>query len=340
MSTLPAFYVGPVPVYGRVILSPMDGYSDLPFRRICRDLGSAMSYTEFVNVDELHGKHGGAKRARKKLQFDPSEHPQMVFQVYGHVVERIVEKAQQIVEQYQPDILDINMGCYVKKISERGAGSGMLRFPNRIADLLSRLSATLPVPVTAKIRLGWDDDSRNYRQIARILEDNGASLIAVHGRTRAQGYTGRADWDAIAEVKQAVRIPVIGNGDVCTPADIARMRAHTSVDAVMIGRAAIGNPWIFSGLQRADVPFAEIVRVVRQHLALSLAFYGPELGLILFRKHVAGYVQGAPGEAFIRRRLLTCTSVDDFIATITAHEQAMGRLPMSASLPELALEGC
>lgn len=340
MSALPAFHVGSVPVYGRVILSPMDGYSDLPFRRICRDLGSAMSYTEFVNVDELHGKHGGAKRARKKLQFDPAEHPQMVFQVYGHVVDRIVEKAQHIVAQYQPDILDINMGCYVKQISERGAGSGMLRFPDRIADLFNRLSTTLPVPVTAKIRLGWDDDSRNYRQIARILEDNGAALVAVHGRTRAQGYTGLADWDAIAEVKQAVRIPVIGNGDVRTPDDIARMRAYTGVDAVMIGRAAIGNPWIFSGLMRTDVPFAEIVRVVRQHLALSLAFYGPELGLILFRKHVAGYLQGAPGEAFIRRRLLTCTSVDDFIAAITEHEQTMGRLPMSAPLLELTLEGC
>src|SRR5438874_2261354 len=176
------FYVREIPVYGDLILSPMDGFSDLPFRLICRELGSAMSYTEFVNVDELQG-----------------------------------------------------------------------RKPNRIA-------------------------------VAKTLEDNGASLIAVHGRTKAQAYKGNADWDAIAEVKQAVRVPVIGNGDVRTVADIARIKAHTHCDGVMIGRGAIGNPWLFARKDREQVTIAEKVALMRRHFQLTLDFYGESLGLILFRK--------------------------------------------------------
>ena len=231
MSTTPAFHIRNIPVYGRVILSPMDGYSDLPFRRICRELGSAMSYTEFVNVDELRSRKPTVK-AWQKLRFDPSERP-MTFQIYGHDENRLVETALRL-EDYGPDIIDINMGCYVKDIAERGAGSGMLRQPDKIARVFSRLSQSLSIPVTGKIRLGWDEASRNHKEVAKIVEDNGASLIAVHGRTKSQAYKGEANWEAIAEVKQTVKIPVIGNGDVRTVADIARLRAHTGCDGVMI----------------------------------------------------------------------------------------------------------
>jgi len=304
-----AFHVRHLPVYGRAILSPMDGYSDLPFRLICRELGSAMSYTEFVNVDELQSRKPTVK-AWTKLRFAPSERP-MSFQIYGHDEARLVDTALRL-QAYGPDIIDINMGCYVKNIAERGAGSGMLCQPDKIARVFARLSRELSVPVTGKIRLGWDDASRNYVTVARLLEDNGASLVAVHGRTKAQAYKGDADWDAIAEVKQAVRIPVIGNGDVRTPADIGRLRAHTGCDGVMIGRAAIGNPWIFAGKDRHEVTLDEKASLMRRHLALNLDFYGPRVGLVLFRKHAAKYIRDLPGEEQLRVPLLTCTTVAEF----------------------------
>lgn len=304
-----AFYVRDIPIHGRAILSPMDGYSDLPFRLICRELGSAMSYTEFVNVDELQSRKPSVK-AWVKLRYDPSERP-MTFQIYGHDEHRLVETALRL-QDYGPNIIDINMGCYVKDIAERGAGSGMLCQPDKIARVYSRLSRELDIPVTGKIRLGWDEHTRNFVTVAKVLEDSGASLVAVHGRTKAQAYKGEADWDAIAEVKQAVRIPVIGNGDVRTPADLARLRAHTGCDAVMIGRAAIGNPWIFAGKDRPEVTLAEKAELMRRHLALNLDFYGPQVGLVLFRKHAAKYIHDLPGEAQLRIPLLTCATVAEF----------------------------
>ncbi len=313
MSSAPAFHVRDVPVYGRAILSPMDGFSDLPFRLICRELGSAMTYTEFTNVAELQSRKPTVK-AWQKLRFDPAERP-MTFQLYGHDEDRLVETAVRL-QSLGPDIIDINMGCYVKSISERGAGSGMLCQPDKIGRVFSRMAQALTIPVTGKIRLGWDERTRNYLGVARILEDSGASLIAVHGRTRAQAYQGAADWDAIAEIKQAVRLPVIGNGDVRTVRDIGRMRAHTGCDGVMIGRGAIGNPWIFAGLDREQVSLAEKVALMRRHLALNLDFYGPMTGLLLFRKHAARYIHGLPGEALLRVPLLTANTVMEFDARV------------------------
>ena len=304
----PAFSVREIPILGDLILSPMDGYSDLPFRLICRELGSAMSYTEFVNVEGILRGHG--RVTWMKLDYDPSERP-MTYQIYGHEEDRLVEAALHI-QYMKPDIIDINMGCYVKDIAERGAGSGMLRDPGKIGRLYTRLVRELPVPVTGKIRLGWDANSKNHVTVARMLEDSGASLIAVHGRTKEQAYKGQADWDAIAEVKQAVRIPVLGNGDVKTVADIARIKAHTGCDGVMIGRGAIGNPWIFSRKDRGQVSFSDKVALMRRHLGLNLNFYGTPLGLILFRKHAARYIQGLPGADVLREPLLTCRDVSEF----------------------------
>jgi nifR3 family TIM-barrel protein len=324
MTRAPAFLVRDVPVWGDAILSPMDGYSDLPFRLICRELGSAMSYTEFVNVDELRSRKPTVK-AWTKLRFDPSERP-MTFQIYGHDEDRLVDTALRL-QDYGPDIIDINMGCYVKNIAERGAGSGMLCQPDKIARVFSRLSRGLSLPVTGKIRLGWDSATRNYLQVARLLEDSGASLVAVHGRTKAQAYTGQADWDAIAEVKHAVHIPVIGNGDVRTVADIARLKAHTRCDGVMVGRAAIGNPWIFARHDREAVPLAGKIALMRRHLALNLDFYGPRLGLVLFRKHAAKYIRGLSEEDLLRIPLLTADTVTAFDQVLETAIQARHALP-------------
>ena len=296
----PTFHVRDLPVYGDLILSPMDGFSDLPFRSICREFGSAMSYTEFTACEALVRNVGQALR---QLDYLPHEKPQMSFQIFDNNEDRIVEAAIKI-EALGPGIIDLNMGCSVSGVSGRGAGAGLLRDPDKIGRIFNRMSKAVHVPVTGKIRLGWDSTTRNYLTVAKMLEDNGASLIAVHGRTKEQAYKGAADWDPIAEVKQAVRVPVIGNGDVKTVADIARIKAHTGCDGVMIGRAAIGNPWIFQRKDREQVTLQDTLTLMRRHLRVMLDYYG-DRGLILFRKHAARYIHAIPGASALRHGLVT-----------------------------------
>ncbi|MCW1969014.1 MAG: tRNA dihydrouridine synthase DusB [Anaerolineae bacterium] len=303
----PSFYVRDVPVYGDVILAPMDGISDMPFRILCRAYGSAMSYTEFTNAAGiLHG----ADRVMRMLDYDPSEKPAMTFQIYDADEDRIVAAAEKI-EALKPDIIDLNMGCSVPGVSGRGAGAGLLRDPDKIGRIFSRLTKAVKVPVTGKIRLGWDQESKNYKTVAKVLEDNGASLIAVHGRTRCMAYGGHADWSAIAEIKQTVKIPVIGNGDVKTPEDIAKIKAQTGCDAVMIGRAAIGNPWIFQRKDREEITLDDVVTMMRRHLKLMLDYYGIA-GLTLFRKHAVRYITGVHGASDLRHALVRCETPEQF----------------------------
>jgi nifR3 family TIM-barrel protein len=262
----------------------MDGYSDWPFRSICRALGSAMSYTEFVKVEKILSR---SKEPAKRLYYEEAERP-ITFQIYGDDPDLIFKAALKI-EPLNPDIIDINMGCPAKSIADRGAGVGMMPAPDKIARTFKLLTSALKVPVTGKMRLGWDRN-KNFKLIARIVEEEGGSLIAVHGRTKEQRYSGNADWDAIAEVKSLVKIPVIGSGDVRTVADIQRMKQHTNVDAVMIGRAAIANPWIFMGMDREQVPAELLKQTVHEHLQKSVQFYGEEDGQRLFRKYAVQYL--------------------------------------------------
>lgn len=280
----PTFFIRDLPIHGDAILAPMDGYSDWPFRSICRELGSAMSYTEFVKVEKILSR---SKEPRKRLYFTEVERP-ITFQLYGDDPHTIL-KAALVVQEWNPDIIDINMGCPAKSISDRGAGVGMMKSPLRIARTFRKLSSTLKVPVTGKMRLGWDKN-KNYKLIARIVEENGGSLIAIHGRTKEQRYSGQADWDAIAEVKSIVKIPVIGSGDVKTVDDIQRMKQYTGCDAVMIGRGALANPWIFSRLDREQVSSRQVQETVQKHLGRSVEFYGEQDGQRLFRKYAVQYL--------------------------------------------------
>ena len=284
LNTSPAFYVRNIPIYGDAILAPMDGYSDWPFRSLCRALGSAMSYTEFVKVEKILSR---SKEPAKRLYFQEEERP-VTFQIYGDDPDLILKAALRV-QELNPDIIDINMGCPAKSIADRGAGVGMMPTPLKIARVFKKLTAALHVPITGKIRLGWEQN-KNYKLIARIVEENGGSLIAIHGRTKEQRYAGTANWDAVAEVKSLVNIPVIGSGDVRTVADIQRMKQYTGCDAVMIGRAAIANPWIFSGLDREQVSAEQVQKTVREHLAKSIKFYGEEDGQRLFRKYAVQYL--------------------------------------------------
>ncbi len=283
-TPLPNFHVRDIPIYGDAILAPMDGYSDWPFRSLCRELGSAMSYTEFVQVEKILSR---SKQPAAKLHYEEVERP-ITFQLYGDDPNKILEAALRV-QDWGPNIIDINMGCPAKSVSHRGAGVGMMKSPLRIARTFSKLSAKLKVPVTGKIRLGWERN-KNYKLIARIVEECGGSLIAIHGRTKEQSYSGNANWDAIAEVKAAVKIPVIGNGDVKRVEDIERMKKYTGCDAVMIGRAALANPWIFSRLDREQVTAEQVRQTVHTHLAKSIQFYGEEDGQRLFRKYAVQYL--------------------------------------------------
>lgn len=318
------FFVRDIPVYGDLILSPMDGFSDLPFRLITREYGGAMSYTEFTACEGIVRE---APPVLRQLDFDPAEKPQLSFQIFDAHEDRIVAAAQFVEQLHLRDdprggIIDLNMGCSVSGVSGRGAGAGLLREPAKIGRIFNRLGKTLKVPVTGKIRLGWDAATRNYCEVARIMQDNGASLVAVHGRTKEQAYRGAADWSAIAEVKNAVQIPVIGNGDVKCVADIERMKRQTGCDAVMIGRAAIGNPWIFARKDRHEVSLPDVIALLRRHLRAMLGYYGPR-GLILFRKHAVRYITGVHGAASLRHALVTAETPEHFLELVDNAERSL-----------------
>ncbi len=285
MKKEPLFNIGNVPIHGDLILAPMDGITDLPFRGLCRQLGSAMTVTEFINaLDVIEGN----LRYHKRLAFEPYHRP-LSLQILGDQPERMLAATARLLKSVQPDIIDINIGCQSKNVTARGAGAALMKSPEKIARIFQLMTRNFKLPVTGKIRLGWDKDHLNYIEVAKIIQDHGGAMIAVHGRTRKQAYRGRADWEPIREVKQALSIPVIGNGDVQNVADIHAIKNFTGCDAVMIGRAAVGNPWIFSYLDRDEVPIDIVKTTIVNHLDAMLDFYGVR-GVITFRKYLKAYL--------------------------------------------------
>ncbi|MGC9347204.1 MAG: tRNA dihydrouridine synthase [Anaerolineae bacterium] len=293
-------------ILGNLILAPMSGYNDQPFRRLCRQLGATAVYTGLLasNAIVYGPKPLGSRRTESMLRFHPEEQP-LVVQLFGSEVEVLVEAARKV-ESLGPAMIDINLGCAKRKVVKSGAGAALLDDVGEIGRLFAGLSSALSVPVSGKIRLGQDESSRNYIEIARVMEANGAALVAVHGRTAEQGYQGDADWDAIAEVKATVRIPVLASGDVKTPQDIDDLRAHTGCDGVMIGRAALGHPWIFQRRRRGEVPWAERVPVIQQHLDMMVDFHGAYHGVRRFRKHLHQYLRGTSVPRAKRRHMMRC----------------------------------
>lgn len=284
--TEPDFKIGNVPIYGDLILAPMDGITDMPFRGLCRRLGSAMTVTEFINaIDVIEGN----PRYHKRLAFEPYQRP-LSLQILGDNPERMLTATERLFERVHPDIIDINIGCQSKNVTARGAGAALMKTPEKIARIFQIMTARFEVPISGKIRLGWDKDHLNYLEVAKIIEDNGGAMVAVHGRTRKQAYRGEADWVPIREVKDALTIPVIGNGDVQNSADIKEIKHFTGCDAVMIGRAAVGNPWIFCRLDREEVPDQVVKETIFNHLNAMVDFYG-ERGVITFRKFLKAYLK-------------------------------------------------
>jgi nifR3 family TIM-barrel protein len=285
-----------------------------------------MSYTEFVNVRDILARPG---YVLPKMQFRDEERP-LAIQIYGDNPDDFLEAALEV-QELGADILDINMGCPAKGIASRGAGVGLMRTPLKIARIFRRLTAALEIPITGKIRLGWDDDCLTYPLVARIVEEEGGQLLAVHGRTKIQAYSGEANWDAIAEVADTVNIPVIGNGDIKEVADIDRMIQYTGCAGVMIGRAAIQNPWIFNSLDREQVSPQQVKETMLVHLDRNLEFYGPERGLRLFRKYAAQYLSPYRLTKEIRKKLLTREEPEAFLTLLDEIYQDVNHQPIAAS---------
>jgi nifR3 family TIM-barrel protein len=306
------FFIGSVQIPGRLLLAPMDGYTDSPFRSLCSEFGSALSTSEFINgIDVRHGH----PHLKYKTEFSTHERP-FSYQVFDDDPARLLEASIKLALN-APDLIDINMGCSARNVSNRGAGAGLLKHPEKVRQIAIDLVNNLPLPVTAKIRLGWDENSRNYLEISRILEDCGISAITVHARTRNQQYQGNADWDAIAEVKALVSIPIIGNGDATSKMEALQMIRHTGCDAVMIGRAAIGNPWVFNGQNRLEIACEELHAVIIRHLTSMAELYTPRNGTILFRKHLSRYLLEFLTTVELRQKIFSIEDPAQLIAKIT-----------------------
>ncbi|NKB67623.1 MAG: tRNA dihydrouridine synthase DusB [Candidatus Latescibacteria bacterium] len=302
--------IGPVEVDPGLLLAPMEDVSDLPFRLVCKDLGADIVYTEFINSEGLvRQQQGERSRTWRKLEFSPAERP-FGIQLYG-AAELSMQQAARIADQRQPDIIDINCGCWVSNVALRGAGAGLLRDLPQMRQVVAAVTSATQLPVTVKTRLGWDSDSIQIIDVARMLEDLGVQALTLHCRTRAQGHKGTPDYSWIPRIKQAVSMPVILNGDICTPQDVQRAFAETGCDGVMIGRAAIQHPWIFrearhflaSGQLLPPPTLHERADRCLQHLHLATQHWGPRYGLIGLRRHYAGYFKGLPGASRLRQEL-------------------------------------
>ena len=305
--------IGNVELDNPFILAPMAGVTDLPFRLLCREQGAGLLCMEMVSAKAIHF---GNKNTRALMEIHPQEKP-VSLQLFGSDPDLMAEIAAQI-EEEPFDILDINMGCPVPKVVNNGEGSALLKNPALVREIVTKVSRAIKKPLTVKIRKGFDDTCVNAVEIARILEDSGAAAVAVHGRTREQYYSGRADWDIIRQVKEAVSIPVIGNGDVDSPEKVEAMFRETGCDGVMIGRASRGNPWIFhqlntyfeSGKVEKKPELSEVKDMILRHAGLLLEKKGAYTGMREMRKHVAWYTAGYPRSARLRQAINEIESLE------------------------------
>lgn len=295
--------IGNVNLQNNVVLAPMAGVTDLPFRLLCREQGVGLLCMEMVSAKAIYYNN---KNTEELMRIEPEEKP-VSLQLFGSDPYIMSEMAKRI-EEKPFDILDVNMGCPVPKVVNNGEGSALMKNPTLVRDIVTAMAKAIRKPLTVKIRKGFDEEHVNAVEIAKIIEDSGAAAIAVHGRTRQQYYSGEADWDIIRQVKEAVSIPVIGNGDVKSPESAERLLRETGCDGIMIGRAAQGNPWLFgqithyldTGELLPKPELSEVKEMILRHARLQLKYKGEYTGIREMRKHVAWYTAGYPHSARLR----------------------------------------
>ena len=300
--------IGNVEIKNKIVLAPMAGISNTSYRKIIKEMGAGLIYAEMVSDKAISF---GNERTIELLKMDESERP-ISQQIFGSDVESFVKAAKMIEETMHPDIIDINMGCPVPKVALRAqAGSALLKDPDKIYEIVSSVVKAVSIPVTVKIRSGWDEDHINAVEVAKKIEEAGASAIAIHGRTRSQGYSGKANWDIIKQVKESVSIPVIGNGDVTSCYKAKEMLDYTNVDAVMIGRGVLGNPWLIkecveyleSGKEPEEVSPKEKIKMLKRHFDMLIEDKCEKAALLEIRTHALWYIKGLPGSAKIKNEI-------------------------------------
>ena len=321
-----------------LFLAPMEDVTDPSFRYMCKKFGADVVYTEFISSD---GLIRDAWKSRAKLNIDEAERP-VGIQIYGHLIEPMVEAAR-IAESANPDIIDINFGCPMKKIAGRGAGSGMMRDVPLMVEMTRQIVNAVKKPVTVKTRLGWDEESKNIEEIALRLQDVGISALTIHGRTRAQLYRGEADWTLIGKVKNNpnIHIPIIGNGDVDSGAKAREMFDRYGVDGIMIGRATYGRPWIFreihhylrTGEIMPQPSVVERVAIAKEHLAKSIEIKGEKVGILEMRRHLSNYFKGLPNFKDTRFKLVTLNDPAELVEVIDSIGERWGDFDTSAQVP-------
>ena len=313
--------IGNVSIKNKIVLAPMAGISNTSYRKIIKEMGAGLIYAEMVSDKAICFSN---EKTFDLLKMSEEERP-IAQQIFGSDKESFVKAAQVIEETMHPDIIDINMGCPVPKVAVRAqAGSALLKDPDKVYEIVAAVVNAVNVPVTVKIRSGWDEKHINAVEIAKKCEQAGASAITIHGRTRAQGYSGHADWNIIKQVKESVSIPVIGNGDVTSCYEAKRMIEETGVDGVMIGRGVLGNPWLIkecveyleTGKEPGEVSFIEKVSMMRKHYQLLTEDKDEKLALLEIRSHIIWYLKGMPQSKEIKNKICQSKTTEDMFNII------------------------
>ena len=319
--------IGNVKIANKIVLAPMAGICNSAFRRICKEMGCGLIYAEMVSDKAIFYNN---QKTIDMLYMTEEERP-IVQQIFGSDKESFVAAAKYIYENMKPDIIDINMGCPVPKVAVRAqAGSALLKNPEKIYDIVKAVVEAVPIPVTVKIRSGWDSNSINAVEVAKTIEKAGASAICVHPRTRSQGYSGKADWSVIKAVKEAVNIPVIGNGDVKTPEDVVRMLEETSCDAVMIGRGILGNPWLIKnainlleGKELEEVSPLDRVDMCLKHLDNLKEVKNEKTACLEIRNHIGWYFKGIKDANVVKNKIYQTSNIHDIIDILNEFKEGL-----------------
>ena len=315
------FTIKNIVIKNQIVLAPMAGISNTSYRKIIKEMGAGLIYAEMVSDKAIMY---GNEKTFDLLKMDDSERP-IAQQIFGSDKESFVKAAQEIEKRMHPDIIDINMGCPVPKVALRAqAGSALLKDPSKIKEIVSAVVNAVSVPVTVKIRSGWDSKHINAVEVAKVCEEAGASAITVHGRTREQGYSGKADWEIIKKVKEAVKIPVIGNGDVTSCYLAKAMLDETGCDAVMIGRGVLGNPWLIkqcveyldSGKEPENISFEDKILMMKKHYELLCKDKNEKVALLEIRSHILWYLKGMPNSKEMKNRIMSCKSSEEIFNTL------------------------